>query len=71
MLRTSPYHTEILAWRGERPVIAVGRYTDRSVYWFCDQCKSFHYHYPTDGVVRRCVKGDYRIQGHYIKVVEG
>jgi len=69
--RANVYQTEILAWRGDYPVIAVGRYTDRSVYWFCDQCKMFHYHYSTEGLVKRCIKGDYQRQGHYIKIVEG
>ena len=60
--------TEILEWRGDYPVIAVRRYTEKSVYWFCNQCKSHHYHYPTTGLVRRCSKGDWQ-DGHYIKEV--
>ena len=70
MIRTNVYQTEILEWREGVPVIAVGRYTARSVYWFCSECKMFHYHWPTDGLVVKCYRGDWT-KGVYIKIVEG
>lgn len=67
--RTNVYETEILEWRGEYPVIAVHWYSSRSVYWFCQQCKMWHFHWPTGDIVRKCFKGDWK-EGYFIKVVD-
>jgi hypothetical protein len=61
----------ILGYRGESPVIECYRYSEHVWYFYCELCKKFHYHSPSNGLFRaRCQTGKFVSSGYYLKLGE-
>lgn len=63
--------TVILRWRGEAPVLAAMQYVDNLLFFFCEECKMYHYHRASDNLLpARCVKETgLRKTGYFLEVL--
>jgi hypothetical protein len=61
---------EILEWRGDVPVLGCLGYDLRTWFFYCPECKTFHYHKSVVGIQKaKCTKGRFISTGYYLKEI--